>query len=503
MAMYELGHAQETAFKGPPKLSRPPPGTSVLILGAGIAGMVAAMELRDAGYQVQVLEYNDRAGGRNWTLYGGDTFTELGGATQHVQFDKGIYLNPGPWRIPYHHQGILHYAARVGVGMEPFVQMNYNAYVHSAKAYGGKPRRYREIQADFNGHVAELLAKSCQQGALDQKCTKQDQEILMTALQRWGALDRNYDYVKSIAASNKRGYVKNPGGGLSALPTPSEPEALSDLLGSGLWSAIGTHTNFMMQSTIFQPKGGMGQIGLGMGRELGPLIQYNAKVVDIRQDETGVTVAYVDTKTGGNRREARAQWCVNTIPTPVLSQIPMNVGEKLQAAIDHQPYHNSLKTGLQFKRRFWEQDEQIYGGITYTDMPINSISYPMYDFFSQGKGMLLGAYVSGPESFVFGSKSPEDRIKDALYWGSQVHPQYMQEFEAGASVSWHKVPWTLGCASTWSEDLRAEHYENLCALDGRIVLAGEHASYLGAWQEGAVTSAIDAINRIHQRVTAA
>jgi monoamine oxidase len=38
---------------------------------------------------------------------------------------------------------------------------------------------------------------------------------------------------------------------------------------------------------------------------------------------------------------------------------------------------------------------------------------------------------------------------------------------------------------------------------GRIVLAGEHASYLGAWQEGAVTSAIDAITRLHQRATAA
>ncbi len=503
LAMFEIGHAQETAFKGPPKLSKPPPGSSVLVLGAGVAGMVAAMELRDAGYAVQVLEYNGRSGGRNWSLYGGDTYTELGGATQHVQFDKGIYLNPGPWRIPYHHQGILHYAARCGAAMEPFTQMNYNAYVHSTKAYGGKPKRYREVQADFNGHVAELLAKSAQQGALDQKVTKEDQEKLMVALQRWGALDKNFDYVKSIAASNKRGYDKNPGGGLSAVPTPSEPEALHDLLGSGLWSAIGTHSNFLMQSAIFQPKGGMGQIGLAMGRELGPLIQYNCKVVEIMQDDTGVTATYVDTKTGQNRRTARAQWCVNTIPTPVLSQIPMNVGPKLKAAIDHQPYHPSVKTGLQFKRRFWEQDEQIYGGITYTDMPNGTLGYPMYDYFSKGKGMILGAYVSGAESYPLGSKSPEERIKDALYWGSKIHPQYMAEFETGVSVSWHKVPWTLGCASTWTPENRAEHYTNLCAMDGRIVLAGEHASYLGAWQEGAVTSAIDAITRLHQRATAA
>ena len=95
-AMTELGYAEGSTFTGPIKLSPPPPGTSVLVLGAGIAGMVAAMELRDAGYKVQVLEYNGRPGGRNWTLYGGDTYTELGGATQHVAFDPGQYINPGP-----------------------------------------------------------------------------------------------------------------------------------------------------------------------------------------------------------------------------------------------------------------------------------------------------------------------------------------------------------------------------------------------------------------------
>src|ERR1043165_5233175 len=133
-AMTELGYANESTFKGPIKLSPPPNGASVLVLGAGVAGMVTAMEMRDAGYKVQVLEYNGRPGGRNWTLYGGDTYTELGGATQHVQFDTGQYINPRPWRLPYHHQGILHYCRRLGVVLEPFTQANYNAYVHPTNA---------------------------------------------------------------------------------------------------------------------------------------------------------------------------------------------------------------------------------------------------------------------------------------------------------------------------------------------------------------------------------
>ena len=72
----------------------------------------------------------------------------------------------------------------------------------------------------------------------------------------------------------------------------------------------------------------------------------------------------------------------------------------------------------------------------------------------------------------------------------------------GVAVGWHRVPWTQGCFGIWTEASRAEHYKNLCQLDGRIVLAGEHASYVGGWQEGGITSALDAIGRLHQRVLA-
>ena len=84
-AMHSLGFAAESRFQGPIRLSAAPKGASVLVLGAGIAGMVAAYELRNAGYKVQVLEYNARAGGRNWTLRGGDRYTELGGADSRVR----------------------------------------------------------------------------------------------------------------------------------------------------------------------------------------------------------------------------------------------------------------------------------------------------------------------------------------------------------------------------------------------------------------------------------
>src|SRR6201987_2315995 len=234
-AMTSLGFASESRYQGPIRLDGDPRGASVLILGAGLAGMTAAIELRKAGYKVQVLEYNSRAGGRNWTLRRGDSFTELGGATQTCAFDDGLYINPGPWRIPYHHRALLDYCRRLNVALEPFIQLNHNALLHASRAFGGAPQRIRAVKADFQGQVSELLAKVTQQGRLDEAVTKEDQDILLQALRSWGALDRDYRYNANLVSAEFRGYARDPGGGLGADPLPSDPVGLSDILRSRVW----------------------------------------------------------------------------------------------------------------------------------------------------------------------------------------------------------------------------------------------------------------------------
>lgn len=501
MAMSSLGQAHASTFKGPIKLEGGGKGASVLVLGAGVAGLVSALELSRAGYNVQVLEYNPKVGGRSWTLRGGDSYTELGGATQTCEFSPGNYINPGPWRIPTEHGGLIHYCKMLGVGLEPFQQNNYNAYIHSTKAFGGKPQRYKTIQADYYGHVSELLAKAVKKNALDDAVSSEDAAILLESLRSWGALDRNMRYEKGRESSSRRGWVKGPGGGLTAEPIPSDPLDLSTVLKSGMWRQIGGHLSNEHQHAIFQPAGGMDQIARGFERAVGNLVRVNSKVTAIKQDETGVTVNYVDTKSG-EKLAAKADYCICTIPLSILSQIEMNVGPEMTAAVHAVPYLPGLKVGIEFKRRFWEQDEEIYGGITSTDLPIGSISYPSYNYGSQGPGTLLAAYANGAYAYEFTSLPPAERVKKALEWGSQIHPQYKSEFMNGISVGWHRVPWTQGCFAIWSEETRAEHYKNLCQMDGRIMLAGEHASFIGGWQEGGITSALDAIERLHQRVQA-
>lgn len=501
-AMNSLAFAAESDYDARFALSGAPKGTKVLVLGAGVAGMTAAYELRKAGYQVKVLEYNAKAGGRCWTLRGGDTFTELGGATQHCQFEPGLYLNPGPWRVPYHHYAVLDYCKKFGVKLEPFIQVNHNALIHSSKAFGGKPQKFRAVQADYQGHVAELLGKTIKQGALDQAVTREDREKLMESLRAWGALDHDNQYRKSLESSLRRGFAVDAGGGLMPVAEPSEVIDRKALIDSGLWQHLIDGQEYDYQTSIFQPVGGMDMIAQAFAREVGSLIRYNSRITQIQQNDHGVTVTWEDRQQPGATASESADWCVCTLPLSILSQIPINVSAPMQAAIRAVPYDASVKIGLQFKRRFWEEDEQIYGGISYTDTPIAKISYPSTDYGKAGKGVLLGAYVWGPNAYEFTAMSPAERVSKAVEYGSQLHHQYPAEFENGIAVGWHRVPWTNGCYGLWTEELRAKHYNNLCQIDGRIVLAGEHASYIPAWQEGAILSALDASKRLHTHIVA-
>lgn len=499
-AMTTLGFASESSFKAGMALSGAPEGASIIILGAGLAGLTAAYELRKAGYNVTVLEYQNRGGGRSWTVNGGENYTELGGETVTCDFEEGNYLNGGPWRLPSHHYGVLHYCKKFGVAMEPFIQENSRAYLHRVNHFNGVPQRLGDVQSDVRGYVSELLSKAVNVGSLDRSVNTEDKEKLLEGLKGWGILNKDYRYQRSHDTGTYRGFDVYPGGGLMPDSKPSDPIPLNALLQSGMWSDLSNFTVHNHHPTMFQPVGGMGKIGDAFTRECEEMITLNAKVTRINQDDSGVSVHYVDTNNGESiEKIARADWCICTIPLTVLTQLDINVSKSMKQAMAAVPYDTSFKVGLEFKRRFWEEDEWIYGGVTYTDMPITQISYPSQNMFKEGTGVLLGGYGFGETSYKFNALTPQQRIDAALAYGKHIHPQYTREFRAGTSVVWHRIPWTLGCYGIWSESSRAQYYDTLCGIDNRIVLAGEHCSHIPAWQEGAILSGLDTASRLHKR----
>lgn len=79
-------------------------GKHIIILGGGLAGLTSAYELRKLGYRCTILEAWQRSGGRCWSVRGGATTTETQNAQHTAIFDKELYFNAGPSRIPHHHQ---------------------------------------------------------------------------------------------------------------------------------------------------------------------------------------------------------------------------------------------------------------------------------------------------------------------------------------------------------------------------------------------------------------
>src|SRR4029079_17154674 len=165
----------------------------------------------------------------------------------------------------------------------------------------------------------------------------------------------DFGYKANVISAEFRGYDKEPGGGLGAAPVPGEPLALSDILRSRMWRYLQNFALHEFQTTMFQPVGGMDMIGKAFAREVGDVIRYDAKVTRIQQDDRGVTVTYTDLKASATPQQAKADWCVCAIPLSILSQLPIDVGDRMKAAIDAVPYTPSVKIGLQFKRRFWEE----------------------------------------------------------------------------------------------------------------------------------------------------
>jgi monoamine oxidase len=500
--MEALGFGFASAQTAPPTLTGKGKGTRVVILGAGLAGMTAAYELTKAGYDVQVIEARPFAGGRCQTARKGFTHTDLIGHTQVCDFDEGLYINHGPWRIPYNHRSTLHYTKLFGVALESFVNDNNAAYVYFEKGSGplaGKRVRKGQLDADMRGQAAELMAKAAANGGLDLPFSAADRDLFVAYLVSQGRLSPK---TMAYGPNEARGFDIRHGAGVDPGPGKlSTPFPMLDILHSKAWQALEPLGEHEQQLTMLQPVGGMDHVAKGFERQVGRLIRYDTEVQKIVQDDRGVEVFFTgkDGKTGA----IKSDYCICTIPLSVLRGLDIAVSAPFKAAMAGPAYAPVNKIGLQMKRRFWEEDDFIYGGHVYTDTPgIGSISLPSTGWQGQ-KGVLLGYYAFGAEAAMVSAKSPADRAAFAVEAGQKIFPQYAENFETAFSFSWHLAKHNLGGWAEWSDEARADAYPVLCQPDGRIYLAGEHLSYLGGWQAGAIESAWQQIGKLHARVNAA
>ncbi|WP_158291922.1 flavin monoamine oxidase family protein, partial [Paracraurococcus ruber] len=470
------------AAAAPPALPRD--GRRVLVLGGGIAGLVAAWEMRRAGWQVRVLEAAPQAGGRCLTLRAGDTVREAGGPAQPVPWPVAphLYLNPGPARIPHHHRGILGYCKALGVPLEVLVNENRAALV--AAPGGAVP--LRRLQADLRGLVTEWAVKGLGAGGLAMPVSEEDLVRLKGALRYWGGLDADLRY----RGNSRAGWAEPPGAGL-APPVPNLPLDPRALMRPEVWMAASFAEGIDYQATMLQPVGGMDRIAMAFARVLGDALVTGAEVLSLRRVEGGARVAWRGAD--GAVREEVAPRVLVTLPAPVLARLDTDFPADRKAALASLRYAHACKLGFYAARRFWEEDAAIYGGISWTSGDATQVWYPSHGLHGEG-GVLVGAYIfDGPAAERFEAAAPEARAAAMAADGEALHPGYAQAVSAPVSVAWGRMPRALGAWAEWTRAQRGLEYPLLRAPEGPYVFAGEHLSWLTGWQEGAVLSAWSAL----------
>jgi monoamine oxidase len=455
----------------PRKTDRP---AKIAVLGAGIAGLVAAVELRRAGHEVTVLEAQSRVGGRILTLREG--------------FSDGVYAEAGAMRIPGRHQLVMAYVKRLGLDLRPF-----NSHNDRAWAFFHRHRlRLGEALDENVGYGFKLSAEEQRvpfqemwdrtlepiQDAMREESTVA-WEVIQQRLQRVSLREFLRDLGWSEGAIEKYGLFA----GFETLLHASACEFIREFVAD-------------LRSATYAIRGGMDLLPRGLADELGNDIRYGQMITALDQTDDQVII---HTRGLGGQKIVKADYAVCTLPLSVLRHIevlkPFSYGK--QQAIRNIHYEAATKIFFECSRRFWETDDNIFGGSSVTDLAIRNVYYPEHNRRT-GRGVLLASYSHGQDAHRWGALSEHERLVQALENVAEIHPQVTQYVESGRSVVWNQDEFAGGAYAFFQPNQERELHAHILAAEGRYHFAGEHASLQHRWIQGSVESALRASVAIHE-----
>jgi monoamine oxidase len=448
---------------------------SVVIIGGGISGLVAAFELRRQGHDVLLLEAQHRVGGRVYTLR---------------DFAPGLYAEAGAMRIPRVHDLTLAYCDLFGLEMRPFVMGNPRTLVHIAG------QRMTVAEADAEPERLPFDLADHEKGKTWSQLWNEATSEFRDRYEKGGveSLDgllREYDQYSIREFLTIRGFSE---GALELYGVMSFREAnMNAAVVEQLREIVGRSFEDMQEIA-----GGMDLLPRAFYNDVRDSVRFGAAVHAIEQDADGVTVHY---RGQAGRFKVRADYAICAIPFSVLRDIEIlgtSFSREKQKAIRELNYNASTKVLFQVRRRFWEAEDGIVGGTTVTDLPIRRICYPSFSDPDDERGTLLASYTWGQDALRWGAMSADDAVEQAIEDVAQVHPSISAEFEVGAMHAWYDDPWARGAFALFEPEQQTRLQPSIVAPEGRIHFAGEHTSLYHAWIQGALESGIRAAREIHE-----
>jgi len=446
----------------------------VVIVGGGVAGLVAAFELLRQGHDPVILEAQNRVGGRIYTLR---------------NFAPGLYAEAGAMRIPLVHDLTLEYCRLFGLELRPFVMGNPKSLVYldgqrltmgEADAEPGRlpfdlaehelGRTYTEMWDEATREVRELYDR-VGEAALSQVIADYDRYSIREFL-----LMRGF----SEGAIELYGVMSFREANLNAAVI----EQLREIIGQAFDD---------MQEVV----GGMDRLTDAFYQPLKAHIRFGARAVAFEQGEDSVTVHYT-TKAG--RFSETGDYAVCTLPFSVLGDLDATPewSHGKRKAIRELNYNASTKILFQTRTRFWEREDGIVGGTTATDLPIRRMVYPSHSHPEEARGTLLASYTWGQDALRWEAMDPDTRIEEALQQVAKIHPEVVDEFEVGTSHAWYEDPYAGGAFALFEPGQETLLQADIQRPEGRVYFAGEHCSLWHAWIQGALESGIRAARQIHE-----
>jgi len=442
---------------------------SVIVIGAGLAGLAAAHRLRAAGRRVTVLEARAVPGGRVRTV--------------RAPFDDGLHGEAGAARISEAHTTTLARVKELGLTLAPFAE------TEGAALLVLQGRRYRASDGASLGD-APLDLHPQERGLGPAALLRHYAGAAIAELGepapnaasylRWQDYDRLTwpQWLQARGASEDAVALMTLGG------DPKELSALYVLRQIALHS--GAHRYYAVQ-------GGMDLLPKALAARLGDSVKYNVAVVGIDHSRDGVQVSYNE---NGRAGTLAADRLVLTVPFSALRNIDIRTpfaADKMEA-IDGLSYYPATRFLFQTPERPWRTAG--LSGAARTDYAVETWDAAAGQSGTHG---MLSATVGGRMDGALARLDGNARVRAGRKMLAQAFPDAEAAIERTVTLRWDDEPWARGAFAAFRPGQLTALMPTIARSEGRVHFAGEHTSAWPGWMEGALQSGERAAQEILSR----
>ncbi|MRS07796.1 flavin monoamine oxidase family protein [Bacillus anthracis] len=452
----------------------------IIIVGAGISGLVAASLLKEAGHKVTILEANNRIGGRIYTI--------------REPFSRGLYFNAGPMRIPDTHKLTLAYIRKFKLPLNLFINKTASDIIYTNNIK--KRLSIFEKNPSILGYPI-----------LEREKDKTAEELMLEVLEpilnyikkdpnkNWSIVEKKYK-AYSLGTFLTEYYSD---GAIDMIGVLLDMEAY---MGMSLIEVLREMVFFTSTTKYYEITGGMDALPKAFLSQLNENIFMRYKVEKIIQENSKVMIQ-VNHEQTIERFMVTGDVAIVTIPFSALRFVeiqPYNLFSYYKRrAIRELNYIAATKIAIEFKSRFWEKAGQ-YGGKSITDLPIRFTYYPSYGIHTPGAATVLASYTWADEALTWDSLPDRERIRYALKNLAEIYGEIVySEFVTGTSFSWSKNPYSCGAFTAFEPGQELELFPYITSPSGKVHFAGEHTTLTHGWMQGAIESGIRVAHEVNEK----